>query len=315
MSDSSPVPQLDADVLHPPLARRVRALDGNRAALLLLLSQNVVSAVLVRLGLPLGLSLVLTFVITVLLALVLLRPGLSALVQDSRWRTPPAWGTALLALLLALIASRGVLIFVISIWPQGAQNIQQFQSAGSDLWLLLLAGGVLIPFAEEIAFRGLLMRGYEWARGPLYAALAASAIFGLAHGVPAQIVAILPIAWVLARADQHTGSLWTGVIIHALNNSLALGLGAFLSGNGELSKLLDTDQMPQLPVQVGLAGLLVGLAALFVATVWLQPRRELGTGAGGPLLSGSLIVLVLLIAVIVVAASGLVPLGGLGSPA
>ena len=285
-----------------------RPLDGNRAALLLLVTQNVVTGVLVSLAkVPLGLSLLLSFVATALLAFLLLRPALGRLFQDVRWKTPPAVWTALGALVLGVIASRGILVFVQSVYPQSLGKIEQFQTTGWDRWALLLAGGLLIPFAEEVAFRGLLTRGYERARGPLFAALASSLLFGLAHGVPAQIAAIFPIAWVLARSVQHSGSFWTGVVVHALNNGLSLLLAIALSG----SKLMDQAQkqladLKALPLQLGLAGLLVAAAAMFVATLWLKPRSDLPAPVGGPVVSGSLVVLLVLIVVVI--ASPFLPL-------
>ncbi|WP_424949991.1 lysostaphin resistance A-like protein [Deinococcus sp.] len=298
------------DWAPPPLASEVpptaparpgeilpRPLDGNRAALLLLVTQNVVTGMLVGLaGLPLGLSLALSFVATALLALIFLRPALTRLVQDSRWRTPPAIWTALGALGLGVVASRGILIFVQSVAPQSIGKIEQFNTAGWDRLALLIAGGLLIPFAEEVAFRGLLMRGYERARGPLFAALASSLLFAAAHGVPAQIAAILPIAWVLAWAAQHSGSLWTGVIIHASNNFFSLLLALLLSG----SRLMDQAQeqlrnLKALPLGLGLGGLLIAAACMFVATVWLRPRADTPAPVGGRLISGSLVVLVALI--------------------
>ena len=288
-----------------------RPLDGNRAALLLLVTQNVVTGLLVAAAkLPLGLSLGLSFVATALLALIFMRPALTRLVQDSRWKTPPAIWTALGALALGVIASRGILIFVQSVAPQSIGDINQFQTGGWDRWALLLAGGLLIPFAEEVAFRGLLLRGYERARGPLFAALASSLLFGLAHGVPAQIAAILPIAWVLARAAQHSGSFWTGVIIHACNNFISLLLALLLSG----TRLMDQAQeqlknLKALPIQLGLAGLLVAAACMFVATLWLKPRADIPAPVGGAVVSGSLVVLLVLIVVVIV--GQFVPLGAL----
>lgn len=311
MTDWSPPTTLPESAPHPLPVAGPRPLDGNRAALLLLLTQNVVTGVLVGVArLPLGLSLALSFVATALLAWLLLRPALMRLAQDSRWRTRPAVWTALGALVLGVIASRGILVFVQSVYPQGLGQIEQFQTAGWDRWVLLLAGGLLIPFAEEVAFRGLLLRGYERARGPLYAALFSSLLFGLAHGVPAQILAIFPIAWVLARAAQHSGSFWTGVVIHALNNGVSLLLAILLSG----SKLMDQAQaqlknLSALPIQLGLAGLLVAAGAMFVATLWLKPRSDIPAPDGGPVVSGSLVLLLVLIVLVI--AAQFVPLGSL----
>lgn len=298
----------------PPAAStsiQPRPLDGNRAALLLLLTQNVVTLLLVSAAkLPLGLSLGLSFVATGLLAALLLRPALQRLTWDSRWRTPPAILTALGALTLGVIASRGILLFVQSVAPQSLGQINQFQTAGWDRYALLIAGGLLIPFAEEVAFRGLLLRGYEWARGPLFAAIASSLLFALAHGVPAQIAAILPIAWVLARAAQASGSFWTGVVIHALNNFFSLLLAVLLSGSKVMAQAQkELENMKALPVSFGLAGLLVAAACMFVATLWLRPRSDVPAPVGGSVVSGSLVALLLLVAVVI--AGQFVPLGAL----
>jgi hypothetical protein len=161
-----------------------------------------------------------------------------------------------------------------------------------------------------VAFRGLLLRGYERARGPLFAALVSSLLFGLAHGVPAQIAAILPIAWVLARSVQHSGSFWTGVVVHALNNGLSLLLAVALSGSkllGDAQKQLN--DLKALPLQLGIAGLLVAAAAMFVATLWLRPRSDLPAPVGGPVISGSLVVLAVLIVLVLL--GQFVPLGAL----
>ena len=295
--------------VQPPV--QPRPLDGNRAALLLLLTQNVVTLLLASWAkLPLGLSLGLSFVATGLLALLLLRPALQRLTQDSRWRTPPAILTALGALTLGVIASRGILLFVQSVAPQSLGQINQFQTLGWDRYALLIAGGLLIPFAEEVAFRGLLLRGYESARGPLFAALASSLLFAFAHGVPAQIAAILPIAWVLARAAQASGSFWTGVVIHALNNFFSLLLAVLLSGSKLMAQAQkELENMKALPLGFGLAGLLVAAACMFVATLWLRPRADIPAPVGGRVVSGSLVVLLILI--LVVLAGQFLPLGAL----
>ena len=248
--------------------------EGGWAALTVLAMQNVVSALALRLwGLPLGVALLLSFLSTALLFGLTMRRTAAALLRDSRWRTRPHWGVALGTFGLAFVASRAILVFVLSLWPQGAQTVPEFLSKGYDVWVLLLVAGILIPVAEEVAFRGLLMRGLEWARGPIFAALLSSLLFGLAHGAPAQVIAILPLAWLMARAVQHSGSLWTGVTVHVLNNTLAVGLGAFLQGR-DLSALGGDLSGVKIPLGLGVAGLLIGAAALVIGTLWLTPRPE-----------------------------------------
>ena len=277
-----------------PPAPHITVSQGGWAAAMLLLLQNVVSAVALQgFGLPLGSSLLLSFISTVLVFRFAMPGTFRLLLADTRWRARPNIGVALGAFALSFAASRFILIFVLSLWPQGSQNIPQFQSSGLDMWVLLLVAGVLIPIAEEVAFRGTLMRGLEWARGPLVAAVMSSLIFALAHGAPAQIAAILPLAWVLARVVQYSGSLWNSVIIHVLNNSLAVGLGALLQGKN-LSALGGDVAGLKIPLSLGLAGLLLGVTALIIASFWLRPRTS-PRPEGGSIWTVSTVLLVVLV--------------------
>ena len=274
----------------------VRAVSGNRAALTLLLVQNVVSAVLMGVGAPLGLALRGAFAVVVLVAFTAFRDTMSALLRDSRWRTPPAWGVALAAFALAFLASRAFVLAFVTLVPSSANAVPQFLSQGADVWVLLLAAGLLIPFAEEVAFRGLLMRGHERAAGFMVAAVTSTLVFSLAHGVPASVVGIIPLAYVLARVVQHTGSLWNGVIVHALNNTLAVGLGTLLAGrlpsDPERATELLKNEALRLPLAGGAA--LFGTVVLVVLHLWLTPKADpQERSAPGPWLSGAFVIMLL----------------------
>lgn len=294
MSDPAP----SAPVVPPrdwPV--RIGPLEGNRAALGLLAAQQVFSAfavgfpaeiggrtVRIGLGLPLGWALLTTFALTALCAALFFRPTLRRLTADPRWRTPPAWGLALAAFALGFVASRAFALAATLAFPGLSADAPQFVTQGADFVPLLIAAGLLIPLAEEIAFRGLMMRGQETAAGFRVAALASSAAFAVAHGVPLSILAILPLAYTLARVVQASGSLWSGVIVHALNNTLAVLLGAWLLGSGALN--LDTAASQELlnlgPLRwaVAVGALVFGGVVLWVIHLMLPPRPEPGTAPG-----------------------------------
>ncbi|THF67809.1 CPBP family intramembrane metalloprotease [Deinococcus sp. Arct2-2] len=294
----SPAPlwPTDQTPVRPPTDSGIRAVDGNRAALTLLLTQNVVSAVLMSQGVPLGTALLLSFVANLILALTIFRPSMRALVQDSRWRTPPSWGLAIAAFVLAFLASRAFALFFVVLFPSGAGAIPQFLTQGPDLWALLLAAGLLIPLAEEVAFRGLMMRGHERAAGFTVAAITVSVAFAVAHGVPASIAGILPLAYALARLAQHTGSLWNGVIVHVLNNSIAIGLGAFLAGRNlpDPTESGDLLRNSALTVPLALGALLFGGVVMVVLHLWLVPKPDPAVKSRpGPWLSAAYVAVLL----------------------
>lgn len=292
----------------PNPTQGIRAVDGNRAALSVLAAQQLGTAFfagldvpirgkLVHLGLnlPLGPALLLSVLLNVIILSVFFRPAVRALLSDTRWRTPPAWGVALGAFVLGFIASRAFLVAYVTLFPSAAEVIPPFLAQGSGVWVLLLAAGIVVPIMEEIAFRGLMMRGHERAAGFGVAAVASSFAFALAHGVPATIAGILPLAYVLARAAQHTGSLWTSVLIHAFNNLLAVGLGALLAdklgsstiqGSGAM-----TSEAMKLPLAIGAA--LFGAVVLWVLHAWLTPKADpQERSAPGPWLSAAWVVIV-----------------------
>ena len=106
------------------------------------------------------------------------------------------------------------------------QNVQTgYQAAAGSGWLFLavalIAGSVITPVGEELFFRGvvanvLLARWNVWIAVPVSAA-----VFALAHGINP----VLPVAFVVgvltALLLRWSGSIWPGVVLHAVNNTLA----------------------------------------------------------------------------------------------
>ncbi len=93
--------------------------------------------------------------------------------------------------------------------------------APSTLAVSLMEYVLFAPVFEELAFRGLLFgvlrRRYQW----WPAAILSAALFALAHGYG--LIGFLSVFWsglIWAWAYERTGSLWPGIIGHAINNLL-----------------------------------------------------------------------------------------------
>ena len=85
---------------------------------------------------------------------------------------------------------------------------------------MLLLVGVLVPFIEEIIFRGLV---FGWLRKHLrfaYAAPISAVFFATVHGIPELIPALAVMGLVLAAIVERSGSLWPSMIVHGTFNSL-----------------------------------------------------------------------------------------------
>ncbi len=107
-----------------------------------------------------------------------------------------------------------------------------FDSAAPFLVLFFLS--VLVaPPVEEVFFRGFIFGGLRERWGPVLAAVASGALFGLAHiGNPGTIYLLPPIAavgFVFALGYIYTGSIIPGIVAHFLFNLLQVILGLVYS--------------------------------------------------------------------------------------
>lgn len=100
---------------------------------------------------------------------------------------------------------------------------QLFEGVMSEPWGYL-AIGVLAPVAEEVVFRGAILRvllrlfSHKWH----WAAIALSAIvFGLVHGNAAQGIHAFIIGLLLGWMFYRTDSIVPGIVMHWVNNSVA----------------------------------------------------------------------------------------------
>lgn len=87
---------------------------------------------------------------------------------------------------------------------------------------VFLAAAVIAPIAEEIMFRGFLYRLLR-KRLPTWAAvLISAALFSVLHGIPPLIPMLFFLGVVFALVVERTRSLYCSIILHALQNSVAL---------------------------------------------------------------------------------------------
>jgi sodium transport system permease protein len=130
----------------------------------------------------------------------------------------------------------------------------------ASLWVVWLVIAVTPALCEEILFRGVILAGLR-RLGVWPALLVCGLLFGVAHAsiyrlLPTMFLGIL-LTWLVWR----TGSIWTAVVAHAINN----GIGATLVHKPELAKtlgLVGDVYLSWTACAVGSVILLVGLAIL-----------------------------------------------------
>jgi uncharacterized protein len=83
---------------------------------------------------------------------------------------------------------------------------------------------IAAPICEEVCFRGMLFGGLRERLSTIAAALVSATVFGALHA-PEGITVVLPLiafGFVLALLYEKTGSIVPGILLHVLNNSIAL---------------------------------------------------------------------------------------------
>jgi len=132
--------------------------------------------------------------------------------------------------------------------------------------LMLLSVAAIVPFAEELFFRGALFTPLLRSGPAFVATWTTSIAFAFAHQEPRNWAPLLVVALVLAELRQRAGSIWPGVALHAAFNAATL-LMVFVERPVEIK--------PQSsPWPLALFG-----GALTVGGVWLFARvadRRLG---------------------------------------
>lgn len=150
-----------------------------------------------------------------------------------RWR----WRWLVLAggvVIVLLPVRAGLGLLVQSLLPGGLESLMQgarMQTlvpqtfTWSGFLSTILLGGILVPAAEELFFRGAI---HTWVRRfvpPCAAVLISSTVFALGH---ADTFVVILTSFILGAVNavllDRTRSLWVPFAVHALNNSLAFAL-------------------------------------------------------------------------------------------
>jgi sodium transport system permease protein len=167
----------------------------------------------------------------------------------------------------------GAGIWCVSLWVTAgwAQLVGQDPSATADLEAIIratpLAAIILLSLVpavcEELATRGLLLLGLRRRLGSRLAIAIATATFVALHGSILQIAPMALLGVLLGVTAVRTGSVLPGMLIHGLNNLIAL-----LMITGNAAPLVHAFESAPLPV------LVISVALVLVGTslAW-RPAR------------------------------------------
>jgi len=102
-----------------------------------------------------------------------------------------------------------------------------------DLIMQIMVIGVSAAIAEEIMFRGLILKSYEEA-GTIRAVIFSGFLFGMMHLNPQNLLSTSFLGMLIALIVVRTNSIFMGMVAHFINNTIAVTLLYLSSGLGEV---------------------------------------------------------------------------------
>lgn len=137
---------------------------------------------------------------------------------------------SVLAFAVYFILSSAIVYLVISLFP--GFDINQAQELGVrsniygiELVMAFILFAVVAPVSEEIIMRGWLFGKLKRYHVPFWAnALVGSVLFAVAHGQWNVGIDVFVLGMVLCFIREKTGSIWAGILVHMIKNSIAFYL-------------------------------------------------------------------------------------------
>ena len=191
------------------------------------------------------------------------------------------WGTLLWVALFSL----GTIIPLSFLYEQLGiemdENTQQiFTSLMKEPWGYV-AIGILAPLAEEVVFRGAILRtllGIMSKKNHWVAIMISAAIFGVVHANLAQFINALLMGLLLGWMYYRTGSLLPGILMHFVNNSAAVA--SFLLAGDPNATMVSTYGQTGAALMAAGGMVLTIICVLFIQkklvpqpAVWHQPAQ------------------------------------------
>lgn len=136
----------------------------------------------------------------------------------------------------------------------------------------ILMIGILPAIGEEFLFRGVLQRLFhEWSKNIHLAVFFSAFLFSFIHFQFYGFIPRFALGMVLGYSFYWTGTLWTPILIHFINNSLAVLVYYFtkMEGAGKEYETIGTSEGLYWPLVIS-----VGLTVFLLWKIYSSHRRE-----------------------------------------
>jgi sodium transport system permease protein len=185
----------------------------------------------------------------------------------------PGWPSVGMAILLAIAVhplSLAMNWLLQTIYPPG-KNVEAFEKVFELLigkapvwWVTPLLIGLLPAVCEEFTFRGFILSGLRHTGHKWRAILLSALFFAVTHQLLQQSISAFILGTMLAYVAVQTGSIWPGLLIHLIHNSLLWLHSIFQQ---------DLDSLLERYPSVGWFALLMGALATMWILAWFSKLR------------------------------------------
>lgn len=193
----------------------------------------------------------------------------------SKWRRIPQKGLLLLTSFAAALALTALVNLIGAVVPQALHGAAEVNAAMQEtsLTVILIVTVLIVPFFEELIFRGLLYRRMRDYLGFWTSAALSAFCFGFLHGFAAQSLFAFGMGLFFAWVYERCNMLYAAVFVHATANAvnfvwLALqrmaAAAAYAQGTGFFGK------QPQLEWIAGNSGGIALLLFLCAGAAFLK---------------------------------------------
>jgi len=139
---------------------------------------------------------------------------------------------------------------------------------GGDLLINFLVMALLPAIGEELFFRGSLQKALlRLNRKPWLSIIISSLVFALLHGTFFKIIPIFTLGLSLGIIYHVTRNLWYTIIIHFLNNALAVA-SVYYADRSEFLKKLSSDSLT-VPLYAAFVS-----AAIAIGLIYFMKRKS-----------------------------------------
>lgn len=183
------------------------------------------------------------------------------------------WGT------IMVLATGVVIEPLLNLFPETyLDRLGNIMAAGG--WMMFTSI-VIAPIMEEILFRGILQDALMRKYGVFVGILIASAVFGIVHLIPQQVVNAFMIGIVLGYIYYRTGALLPVILIHCINNAISY-FTWMLNGETLLStrEQMGNDTLDFTVYGIACVLFVIGFVSIAIRISKEEKRRQLEVSGG-----------------------------------